>query len=243
MTTSKPSQATLWPDSDGSTSSPEGSRVNHSRSLAGDAARRMTAISGQRWLPLLRSADRPTCWLRTLIASERWHSMTYSMTWKQRTTPSGRLTFRLALSPLPIDDIACGPLPTVTVNGNYNRKGVSSQSGDGIRTALVRALPTLLAADAEGGRTVPEGTVGGKRPDGSKVSVGIRTALLREPPTHVADDTGHRRGRYAQGGTPLSHALDGPLDPEWLEPYMGYPIGWTELGDSATPSSPRSRTS
>jgi hypothetical protein len=38
-------------------------------------------------------------------------------------------------------------LPTLTVCGNYNRKGLSPNSGDGLRTAL---LPTLCARDEKG---------------------------------------------------------------------------------------------
>jgi hypothetical protein len=120
--------------------------------------------------------------------------MIYSMTWKPSATPSGRLVFRLALVELPTLESDYGPLPTLTVHGNYNRVGASRTSGDGLHTALKRALPT-----------------------------------------HVADDTGHRRYRYAQGGTALSMALDGPLDPEWLEQFMGFPQGWTELEGSETP--------
>ena len=32
----------------------------------------------------------------------------------------------------------------------------------------------------------------------------------------------------------------GPLNPAWIEWFMGYPIGWTDLDVSLTPSSPRS---
>lgn len=32
----------------------------------------------------------------------------------------------------------------------------------------------------------------------------------------------------------------GELNPPWVEWLQGFPIGWTDLGDSETPSSPRS---
>jgi hypothetical protein len=78
-------------------------------------------------------------------------------------------------------------------------------------------------------------------------------------PTPVADDTGSRSKPYAQGGTPLSLAVKtwptpstiglnggsnsraarekrgeeathlGPLNPDWVEWLMGWPIGWTDL--------------
>jgi hypothetical protein len=40
----------------------------------------------------------------------------------------------------------CGLLPTLTVCGNYNRKGASKTSGDGLATVLKRT-PTLCARD------------------------------------------------------------------------------------------------
>ena len=47
-------------------------------------------------------------------------------------------------------------------------------------------------------------------------------------PTPVADDTGHRTGKYKQGGTALSMATGGKLNPPWVEWLMGWPIGWTD---------------
>src|SRR5512140_3488159 len=41
-------------------------------------------------------------------------------------------------------------LPTLTVAGNYNRKGASPESGDGLVTALREMYPTLCARDAKG---------------------------------------------------------------------------------------------
>ena len=39
----------------------------------------------------------------------------------------------------------------------------------------------------------------------------------------------------------LKGAVGGQLNPTWVEWLMGFPLGWTDLGDSATPSSRRSR--
>jgi len=58
--------------------------------------------------------------------------------------------------------------------------------------------------------------------------------------TPAADDTGHRKAKYAQGGTALSAQAGGSLNPTWVEWLMGYPLGWTDLGASGTVSSPRS---
>ena len=60
-------------------------------------------------------------------------------------------------------------------------------------------------------------------------------------PTPVSDDTGVRTKPYSQGGTPLSYIVRGPLNPNWIEWLMGFPIGWSELQRSETPSSRKSR--
>jgi hypothetical protein len=41
-------------------------------------------------------------------------------------------------------------LPTLTVTGNNNRKGLTAKSGDGLATVL-RRIPTLTAADSLSG--------------------------------------------------------------------------------------------
>ena len=65
-------------------------------------------------------------------------------------------------------------------------------------------------------------------------------------PTPVARDwksgkgkTQAERGRTA--GPSLSEAIGGSLNPTWVEWLMGFPLGWTDLGDSATRSCRRSR--
>jgi hypothetical protein len=51
-------------------------------------------------------------------------------------------------------------------------------------------------------------------------------------PTPVASDMGHRKTKYAQGGTALSMAVGGRVNPEYAEWMMGWPIGHTALKQS-----------
>lgn len=126
-------------------------------------------------------------------------------------------------------------LPTLTVCGNYNRKGASPTAGDGLATAL-RKFPTLTASDGKGGPG-SSGRQGGEN---------LRTAV-RHMPTLAASDWKGRSGaghlsRY--GMKRLSDAMPdgGPLNPTWCEWFMGFPMRWTELGDSATRKSQRQRS-
>ena len=57
-----------------------------------------------------------------------------------------------------------------------------------------------------------------------------------------------RRTRQGSGGDDLATAVSdqqigGQLNPMWVEWLMGFPLGWTDCGDSATRSSRRSRNS
>lgn len=84
-------------------------------------------------------------------------------------------------------------------------------------------LPTLTASDAIGGPG-SSGREGGKN---------LRT-VIRLLPTLTVSGNYNRHGASENSGDGLMTALGGPLSPEWLEWYMGFPIGWTELGPLAT---------
>jgi hypothetical protein len=89
-------------------------------------------------------------------------------------------------------------LPTLTVCGNYNAKGASPTSGDGLATALKR-MPTLVARD------------------------------YRHPGRSRKERTGGSQGKV------LPQVVGGPLNPDWCEWFMGFPIGWTASSALATP--------
>lgn len=84
--------------------------------------------------------------------------------------------------------------PTPTVCGNYNRKGASKTSGDGLATA-VRMWPKPTAYNAKETNAPSEST--------------------RNTPT-------------------LASQAGGPLNPDWVEWLMGWPIGHTALKPSET---------
>lgn len=93
--------------------------------------------------------------------------------------------------------------PTPTVCGNYNRKGASATSGDGLATAVTQ-------------RTYPTATA---------------TAYKGWSPNHNRADTDDRQDytiereafRPGQQTPPMR------LNPEWVEWLMGWPIGHTDL--------------
>ena len=94
--------------------------------------------------------------------------------------------------------------PTPTVHGNYNKKGISKKSGDGLATAVNRMWPTPMAHEARLGYQ-----------DRSRGKKGTQESLT----TKVINNLGGRK------------SVSGQLNPAWVEWLMGFPVGWTELKD------------
>ena len=93
--------------------------------------------------------------------------------------------------------------PTPTVCGNYNRKGASATSGDGLATAVVK-------------RTWPTATA---------------TAYKGWSPNHNRADTDDRLDYSVERESfqPGQQTPPMRLNPEWVEWLMGFPIGHTGL--------------
>ena len=96
--------------------------------------------------------------------------------------------------------------PTPTVSGNYNRKGASSTSGDGLATVVKEnySWPTPTSSEKSG--------INPKTGRGGGLSKAVKDDVAWPTPT-VSDSGG--------GGA--------RLNPDWVEWLMGWPIGWTSL--------------
>jgi DNA (cytosine-5)-methyltransferase 1 len=145
------------------------------------------------------------------LASSTWHSTMCKLTWRENTTKSGNSYYRLLPSMRTTEETESSSLPTEiplwptpTVKGNYNKKGLSAKSGDGLATAVKKSSlwPTPTTRDYKGGRK-PE----------------TLQAKGRLPSNSLPDSVNHAEGETGQ------------LNPEWVEWLMGFPIGWTESKD------------
>lgn len=122
-------------------------------------------------------------------------------------------------------------LPTPTVHGNYNRKGMSAKSGDGLAT-YVKLWPTpTTSLSTKGARiTRRKGRQGGTLIDE------VRARKLWPTPDAHGWKSGPR-GNGTGGGEMLSNTVVvdgeedriGTLSPAWAEWLMGWPIGWSSL--------------
>jgi hypothetical protein len=109
-----------------------------------------------------------------------------------------------------------GLLPTLTINGNHNRKGLSETSGDGLVTPLKRELlPTLLAS----------------HPEGLQDRRGYKHPLML-PTLTRRDEKGPGPANKSRGGKDLPQSLGGHLNPDWCRWFMGFPVGWLDVDDA-----------
>ena len=102
--------------------------------------------------------------------------------------------------------------------------------------------PTPRVSDIRDGRTLNE--------DGRRVSPsGVYGANLSDAvkfyPTPTVQDASNNGGpsQYQRNSLPLNAVAGGSLNPTWVEWLMGFPLGWTALDASETPSSRKSSRS
>jgi len=109
--------------------------------------------------------------------------------------------------------------PTPTVCGNYNRRGASKTSGDGLATAV--KWPTPVAHNAKGAPGAASILAGGRQAD-------LCTAVMYPTPTAHDGNGSPNPGDFRRNTVPLkAHFGTQLLNPDWVELLMGYPQGWT----------------
>jgi hypothetical protein len=130
------------------------------------------------------------------------------------------------------------PRSGMTVNGTaYQLPTLVPLTGE-IGSGL---WPTPRSCSAMAANITPEAIA--KAPERFKTYPNLETAIaIRMWPTPRANGaTGAGRGPNLQGGENLQTAVGGHLNPTWVEWLMGFPLGWTDLKPSETPSSRKSR--
>jgi hypothetical protein len=130
-----------------------------------------------------------------------------------------------------------GLLPTLTVSGNYNRKGASKKAGDGLATAVAR-LPTLRATDGErGGRGDLLAIVKGRPNKHCRLPTLTANDCKPAGKVEVMEYRQENRRTTVQrlrSAVTEPEQLGGTLNPDWCEWFMGWPIGWTASEPLAT---------
>lgn len=165
----------------------------------------------------------------------------FSETWPRSGLMRNGTAYQLPPLALPTDETEFGSLlPTPRAEG-MDSMGSGKHAIDSlIIQAVMWPTPTVIGMERSSKSTRPYGSL---------------MDAVQKFPTPTARDyrTGDRpesrRARMKQAGDWHSPNLNdvaapgGQLNPPWVEWLMGFPLGWTDCGASATPSSRKSRKS
>ena len=176
-----------------------------------EKAQAMTVSSGLRCLKSYAKLRRASLWGRTfldcLVRTGGWYSSVCALTWKMRVTKSSRLSFQLAAKTRPTDGIGFGLLPTARASMCHGPSVREIEDGDPKRRLETRIamLPTPATRDYRGENSLEHCTTNGT---GRK--------HMDQLPNAIAHGT----------STGMKLRLE-PVMCEWM---MGYPEGWTDIG-------------
>lgn len=162
------------------------------------------AACGDTWPESFARWDHASCSWRTPQCSLLADLDVFSETWPRWGMMRAGVCLAQAMPEPHTDETASGFWPTPTVCGNYNRKGASKKSGNGLATA-VKQWPTPCASD--------------NRDRGHLGIPAIQRRLSK--------------GKQIMLSMSVSDT-SGALNPLWVEWLMGWPIGWTDYAASGT---------
>ena len=172
-----------------------------------DEARKMTAISGRKYLQLCKQSGQLGAFSRMFMDTLAWASTKCYLTWKPKATPQGRLLFQLAVSMPRTDETGFGLWATPRTTDGTGGPNKLDEKGRRIS------------------QTNPDLVFGAKLADQVK---------MWPTPTANEDACSTPNGKMQKmlGNHPeVRNTGAGTLNPQWVEWLMGYPEGWTDLKD------------
>jgi len=172
---SRPDQILLWEDS----------LVSPLVSQAPDKPKTTPDISGQICLDLSRNYGPIGLLEKTLLASSTWAWTKYSLTWKTRATPQGRLIFQLARSARHTNGTDFGSLRTALVEETPNQPDPNN------KVSTSEMWPTPNARDWKDSVNKVPPSVGKTRGHSLGQKVAAERELYPTPTTRDWKDTGN----------------------------------------------------
>ena len=220
------------------TSYPVAIPANHLVSPGSREAKKMTATSGRKYLPLFKQNAPLGLFAKMFMDTLAWGSTQCFLTWKPKVTPANRLLFQLVPSTPHTEETGSGLLHTPTATANQMAPSMRKRD-PGSWWATPRTT------DATGGpRQLDER--GRRISKSSNLVFGANLAdqVKMWPTPTTRDHKGGYLGGRMRNGKVSMDTLDvavqhtdnqqksgGQLNPQWVEWLMGYPSGWTDLKD------------
>ena len=201
---------------------------------------------------------------RTCKDTSRWDSPQSSQIWKNWVIEQrGEYSQRKKLA-LRIKEKECLSSPTPTAHlskeGGYpaemtrdtvslttlamgNGQTIQDKTSMNGKNQELSNWPTPAARDHKGTNS-PEKTIAridaGLRANMGQLPNAVMVNEIKNWPTPTQDSATERTKKYAQGGKPLTVAVQeevqisktGKLNPDWCEQLMGLPVGWTKIDDA-----------
>ena len=106
--------------------------ASHSPLPGSSEAQKMTAISGQKYLPLCEKNSLAGAFSRMFLATLPWASTRCYLTWKVKATPAGRRLSQQVVSVRTTDapDSTGAPWPTPTARDHKDSTGMVAKRSD-----------------------------------------------------------------------------------------------------------------
>ena len=198
-------------------------------------------ISGLRCLELSGNSGPLGLLERTLLGSSNWAWTKYSLTWKAKATPQGRLIFQLARLEPRTSDNGSGLLHTPTAKANQTAPSMAMR-GSGNWVSSLWPTPTTTEAKSD------THNVQNRIDKDKQVMLCHAVRLYPTPvtPTGGGERSGDRAGTgtlnyMARSGQLTDQKSGGSLNPMWVAWLMGYPTEYLNSVPWETASSRRSR--
>jgi len=192
----------------------EASLVSHFPKRESSKPKTTPDISGRKCLELSGNSGPLGCVEKMLLGSLDWAWTKYSLTWKAKATPQGRLIFQLARQAHPTSDNDYGLLHTPTAKANQMAPSMVER-GHGNWVLNLWPTPRVSMAKGPTKKEIQEGNP--KRRLETEVHLW---------PTPTVQDLNKTTGR---------------LNPKWVAWLMGYPIEYLSCVPWGTQSSRKSR--
>ena len=212
-------------------------------------AKKTPDISGQKCIDLYESCGHDGSFARMLVDTLNSVSTKYSLHWRLKDTPAGRLLFQRAVSTRPTKETGSGlwPTPTAMTGGTgvapSHKEGKHGwNTGAAVKDSLsenpVKMWPTPTI-DSSTERTKKYSQGGTPLPMAVKMWPTARASDYKGAPKnrHMGSET--YRGNLSEAAR--TSETDGQLNPTWVEWLMGFPLGHTELKHWVTRSSRKSQ--